>query len=194
MTEQFLTIILIAVVLGMDAFSLSLAMGLKGVSRQYENRFALSVGIFHVFMPLIGLYLGYAVGQVLGHWAGILGAAVLAYIGITFVLEGYKAIKCNSQPISGNKEARRHDLPELQEGKSLLLLTASVSMDALTVGFSLGTSSMPIFITVIIMGLIAGLMTLAGFRSGQIFSRLVGSYAQMVGGVILLILAVRILM
>lgn len=189
MTEQFFTIILIAVVLGMDAFSLSLAMGLKGVSRQYEIRFASSVGLFHVFMPLIGLYLGYAVGQVLGKWAGILGAGVLAYIGITFILEGYKEIKTDSP--GSIQEA----VPEAQqEGKNLLLLTASVSMDALTVGFSLGTSSMPIFVTVIIMGLIAGLMTLAGFRSGKIFSRLIGSYAQMVGGVILLILAVRILM
>ena len=70
----------------------------------------------------------------------------------------------------------------------------SVSIDALTVGFSLGTFKMPVFITVMIMGIIAAIMSLLGFLGGRMFSRLVGSYAQMAGGIVLAVLAVKLLL
>ena len=54
MVEQYTTIILVAVVLGLDAFSLSMGMGLKGVTRRFEIKFASTVGILHIVMPLIG--------------------------------------------------------------------------------------------------------------------------------------------
>jgi putative Mn2+ efflux pump MntP len=74
---------------------------------------------------------------------------------------------------------------------SLLLLATSVSMDALTVGFSLGTIQTPIAYAVLIIGLVAGTMTFLGFMGGKIFSSLVGSYAQFFGGLILLGLAIK---
>jgi putative Mn2+ efflux pump MntP len=68
----------------------------------------------------------------------------------------------------------------------------SVSVDALTVGFSLGTFQMPIVFTVIVMGMVAGIMTFLGFKSGAVVGRMVGSYAQAVGGIILLALAFKL--
>jgi putative Mn2+ efflux pump MntP len=65
-------------------------------------------------------------------------------------------------------------------------------MDALTVGFSLGTFKMPILISVIIMGSVSALMTATGFFAGKMVSRLVGSYAQMTGGIILCLLAAKL--
>ena len=66
MIEQYITIILVAVVLGLDAFSLSMGMGLKGVARDFAVKFVATVGILHIIMPLIGLNVGLAVGQFLG--------------------------------------------------------------------------------------------------------------------------------
>ena len=60
MIEILVTIIVVAIVLGMDALSLAMGMGLRGVSRNYEMRFVLTVGILHVLMPLLGLSLGLA--------------------------------------------------------------------------------------------------------------------------------------
>jgi len=77
MGEQFVTVAIIAVVLGMDAFSLALGLGLKGVSYRYEIKFSGLVALFHVFMPLMGLYLGVVSGRFLGVWAQRLGAVVL---------------------------------------------------------------------------------------------------------------------
>jgi putative Mn2+ efflux pump MntP len=51
MYEQMGTIILVAIVLGADAFSLSMGMGIKGAGRRYAIRFFLLVGLFHVSCP-----------------------------------------------------------------------------------------------------------------------------------------------
>lgn len=193
MNGQLWTIILIAVVLGADAFSLSMGMGIKGVSRRYEIRFSALVAGFHVLMPLLGLSLGLAAGKVLGVWAGRIGAVVLAYIGLEMLWKSYRELK--PRPVSFT-EARDLLTNNNREKKadtwvSLLVLTISVSIDALTVGFSLGTIKAPILFTVIIMGIIAGIMTILGFKGGKIFSRAVGSYSQAVGGLILLALAFK---
>ena len=192
--EQLLTIILIAVVLGLDAFSLSLGLGLQGRSRGYGMRFSAMVGIFHIIMPLVGLNLGLAAGKFLGIWASRLGAVILAYIAVDFIIKGYRESRSHSYTFKEGKSiiAQTNDSYRENWG-NMLLLGISVSIDALTVGFSLGTFKMPIFITVIIMGMVAAIMTLLGFLGGRMFSRLVGSYAQMAGGIVLAALAVKLL-
>ena len=192
MQGELLTVLLIAIVLGADSFSLSMGMGLKGVSRRYEIRFSSMVALFHVLMPLVGLSLGMVAGKYLGVWAGRAGAVVLAYIGLEMLWKAY----CEIRPRTiAFKEARGF----FSQGRldinggwiSLLLLTTSVSIDALTVGFSLGTIKAPILTTVLIIGLIAGSMTMLGFKGGKIFSRMVGSYSQAFGGLVLVALAIK---
>lgn len=195
MFEQLFTIILVAIVLGLDAFSLSMGMGIRGVTRQYEWKFSGTVGILHILMPLIGLSLGMAVGRFLGIWASRLGAVVLAYIALDFLIKGYRESKPESVALhEGRKLLHRQDQRRGEDWNSIFLLGISVSIDALTVGFSLGTLKMPLLITVLIMGLVAGSMTLLGFTGGRVFNRLVGSYAQMVGGLVLLLLAVKLVL
>ena len=192
--EQLLTIILIAVVLGLDAFSLSLGLGLQGRSRGYGMRFSAMVGIFHIIMPLVGLNLGLAAGKFLGVWASRLGAVILAYIAVDFIIKGYRESRSQSYTFKEGKSIIAQPNDSYRENwGNMLLLGISVSIDALTVGFSLGTFKMPVFITVIIMGMVAAIMTLLGFLGGRMFSRLVGSYAQMAGGIVLAALAVKLL-
>src|SRR6056297_1616020 len=104
MIDQWLTILLVSIVLGVDAFSLSLGMGIKGVSRKYEIRFSALVGLFHVIMPLLGLYLGLTAGRFLGVWAGRLGAVILVYIGIDMLRKAYAATREEKYSF---KEARK---------------------------------------------------------------------------------------
>ncbi len=193
MYEQMATILLVAVVLGMDAFSLSMGMGLQGVTRKYEVKFIVIVAVLHVIMPLLGLSLGLAVGKLLGVWAACIGALILAYIGIDFLRKGYGEIKTQTYSFKDGLTALQPDKkPDSDDWWTIILLGVSVSMDALTVGFSLGTLRMPIIVTVVIMGLMAGAMTLLGFIGGRVFSRIVGSYAQIMGGIILLVLAIKL--
>lgn len=192
--EQFITIGLVAIVLGLDAFSLSLGLGLRGLSRSYGLRFAAIVGILHILMPLLGLSLGLAAGKFLGIWASRLGAVILAYIGIDFIIKGYREVRPQSYTLKeGNKILNQQKESPREDWGNILLMAISVSIDALTVGFSLGTFKMPVLVTVMIMGSVAAVMTLLGFLGGRAFSRLVGSYAQMAGGIILVLLAVKLL-
>lgn len=190
MITQIITIILIAIVLGVDAMSLSMGIGLRGVTRFYERKFSIVVGIFHVIMPLIGLNLGIAAGKFLGIWAGRIGAVLLAYIGIDMIFKAYRNLRGQSYSFS---EARGlFELPSPSERwGDLLLLATTVSIDALTVGFSLGTVQMPVAYTVLIMGLVAGFMTYLGFRGGRLFGRLAGNYAGIFGGIVLIALAIK---
>ncbi|NLW91851.1 MAG: manganese efflux pump [Syntrophomonadaceae bacterium] len=194
MSNQLLTIILVALVLGLDAFSLSMGMGVKGVSRRYEITFSTTVGVFHIIMPLIGLEAGLALGKLLGVWAGRVGALVLLYIAYEFITKGYREIRPRSVKFSeGHKLFSGVKLPR-QGWLGIIIMGLSVSMDALTVGFSLGTFKMPLFLTVLIMGATAGVMTALGFTGGRFFGRLLGSYAQITGGIVLLLLAVKLAM
>lgn len=192
MQGELLTVLLVAIVLGADAFSLSMGMGLKGVSRRYEIRFSLMVAIFHVLMPLIGLSLGMVAGKYLGVWAGRAGAVVLAYIGLEMIWKAYCEIRPRTIAFNEGREFFTKSRLDINGGWiSFLLLTTSVSIDALTVGFSLGTIKAPILTTVLIIGLIAGSMTMLGFKGGKIFSHMAGIYSQVFGGLVLLALAIK---
>ncbi|HZJ84800.1 MAG TPA: manganese efflux pump [Syntrophomonadaceae bacterium] len=195
MLENLTTIIVVAIVLGVDAFSLALGLGLNGVRRRYELKLIIIIMVLHIALPLLGLSLGMAVGNFLGIWAARFGALVLFLIGLNFIYQGYKDSRTEIYPFKAGHDILASIQPMNDESfKTLLLLGFSVSIDALTVGFSLGTFRMPVIITIAIIGTVAGFMTLLGFIGGRLFSRAVGSYAQMVGGAILLILAVKLVL
>ncbi|MEA1961402.1 MAG: manganese efflux pump [Bacillota bacterium] len=193
MIDQWLTIILVSIVLGVDAFSLSLGMGIKGVSRKYEIRFSVLVGLFHVIMPLLGLYLGLSAGRFLGVWAGRLGAVILVYIGADMLRKAYATTRQKKYSFKEARQVLDEQTVVQEKVTSMLLLVTSVSMDALTIGFSLGTFQTAIYYSVLLMGTVAGTMAFVGFRGGQVFSRMVGISAQFAGGIILLGLAIKII-
>lgn len=192
MIEQLITILLVAIVLGADSFSLAMGMGLRGVSRSYEYKFSLMVGIFHVIMPLIGLTLGMAAGNLLGVWAARLGAAVLAYMGGDMLWKGYKEMQPQFFKLSQGKGMIEKKADVADGWINLTVLTTSVSIDALTIGFSLGTLfALPIYYPVLMIGSVAGIMTMVGFQGGKLFSRMIGAYAQIGGGIVLIALAFK---
>lgn len=76
----------------------------------------------------------------------------------------------------------------------LTILGLSVSIDALTVGFSLGTARVHIIYTVITTGAVAGLMTSLGWIGARFFSEITGRRAQAFGGLVLTLLAIKMLL
>lgn len=185
----------VAVALGLDAFSVALGLGLSGVSRSFRTRFIGTVAFLHVAMPLLGLYLGLAAGNYLGKWAAIAGALVLAYIGFQMIREGIAGY----QTAFKFKDAReklfmKEPGANLGGWSSVLVLALSVSVDALAVGFGLGTTKVPILYTVMTTGIVAGVMTGLGWLGGKYFSELVGKRAQAAGGILLILIAVKMLL
>jgi putative Mn2+ efflux pump MntP len=185
----------VAIALGTDAFSLSLAIGLAGIRNSMLIRLPLVVAVFHVFMPLIGMLAGQALGTVLGHYAGWLGALVLIVLGGRML---YRVVwpAVEHYPFREAREAlfRKNAAPSAAlSGFGIYLLAASVSLDALTVGFSLGTIRTDIYFTVLIIGLIAGLMTATGLILGRVMGTRLGDKAELLGGLALVLIGVKLL-
>ncbi|KJS85484.1 MAG: hypothetical protein JM58_08580 [Peptococcaceae bacterium BICA1-8] len=182
------TIFAVAFALGIDAFSLSIGIGLSGVKRQQMYLVSAVVAIFHVLMPLIGLYLGQILGSYVGPIASSFGAIVLIFIGGHTIWENIKESRSSSGPSLG-----RFDVVSISHPVSLFLLAASVSLDALTVGLGLGALKVDLTLTILIMGIVAGIMTFGGLIFGKKLSRTVGEKAELLSGFILIGIGIKLL-
>ncbi|MEW6183122.1 MAG: manganese efflux pump MntP family protein [Bacillota bacterium] len=170
---SFFTVILLAAALGIDAFSVCLGIGLAGISRRRGYLLIATIAAFHVVMPLIGWWVGEALGEYLGRLAGMIGAALLFFLGGRMI---YTAVRSGAQR---RARALRPGIP------GLVAVGVSVSMDALSVGFTLGVYRFEPFTVVGTIGIVAGLMTALGLGLGRVISVLVGRRAQFAGGLIL---------
>ena len=176
---SLLTIFLLAVALGTDAFSMCLGIGMTGVRRRQIVLISVTVLIFHILMPPAGWYLGQLAGSLIGRAAALAGSMILIFLGARMIWDVYKP-------------DREEPRVALVNTWGLLVLAASVSMDALSVGFTLGTYSVNLFMVALIFGLVAGLMTFSGLWLGSMLGRWVGGKAQLVGGIILVGIGIKL--
>ena len=177
---SLLTLGLLAIALGTDAFSMCIGIGIAGVRLRQIIIISLIVLIFHIIMPLIGWYIGGFLGNLLGRVASIAGAALLVYLGGRMIWAVWR------------KGADNSASSMIDNVWGIMLLAAGVSMDALSVGFTLGTRNVNLIQAAGIIGLVAGLMTFVGLVLGRFIGNWVGSRAQMVGGVVLVGIGVKL--
>jgi len=188
-------VVAIAIALGADAFSLSLAIGLAGIKKSMILRLSLVVAVFHVIMPLGGMMLGQALGSILGRYASGLGALVLIWLGGRMLYMVYRPTIEHFPFREARKALFNNNLSTniSLNGFGIYVLAASVSLDALSVGFSLGTIRADLFITVMIIGMIAGFMTGIGLVLGRVIGTRLGDKAELLGGLALLLIGVKLL-
>lgn len=175
------TILALAVALGTDAFSMCLGLGMAGVTRRQIIIVSLTVLVFHIVMPLVGWYAGEFVGTYAGRAASIAGALLLVYLGVKMIRSVFK---------DGDALDPRVVLVNTW---GLLLLAASVSMDALSVGFSLGTRQVNLALTAVVIGITAGVMTASGLILGRYVGLKVGERAVAGGGLLLVGIGIRMM-
>lgn len=188
-------ILALSVALGADAFSLALAIGLVGVGKRMTLRLSLVVAVFHVLMPLGGLLLGQTLGMVMGQFARAVGALVLLWLGGRMLFHVWRPDP-EHFPLSKARKTISHT--QLPAGVSLrgigvYALAATVSLDALSVGFSLGTVDSQIGLTVLIMGTVAGIMMGSGLVLGRFIGSWMGERAEAMGGLVLILIGLRML-
>jgi len=168
---QVLTILIMAVALGMDAFSLGIGIGLKGVRLSDILKLSALIAIFHVLMPLGGMYTGQYVSTLLGGIATTAGGALLLLLGghmVYSAIRGEAVESINHRTLWG-----------------MLVFSFSVSIDSFSVGVSLGMFSSNVLMTVFVFGLFGGIMSVLGLMIGRSASRSMGGYGEALGGVIL---------
>jgi putative Mn2+ efflux pump MntP len=180
---NFLSILIIAIGLGMDA--LSVAVGIGATARTLTPgpvlRLACSFGLFQFAMPLAGWLAGEKAADYVGrydHWIAFL---LLAFVGGKMMWESFHH---EQEHLHGNDPT---------QGMTLLILSVATSIDALAVGFTFALLKAPIVYASVVIGIVCFLMTAGGMIFGRKLGELFGKRAELLGGVVLLGIGVKIL-
>ncbi|MBM9606567.1 manganese efflux pump MntP [Desulfopila inferna] len=183
---HFVTILGIAVALAMDAFAVAVATGvsLRNVSFRQTFRLSWHFGLFQALMPLLGWYCGTSVQEYVkayDHWIAFI---LLFLVGGNMLREAFGQEK-EEQP--GRKDATK--------GLTLVVLSVATSIDALAVGLSMSLLQISIVYPAIIIGIVAGLFTIAGLHLGKKAANLqkLSPVAEVLGGAVLWLIGLNIL-
>lgn len=182
----FTELLLLAVGLSMDAFAVSVCKGLSMKKATVKAGVLCGAwfGGFQALMPLIGFFLGTMFAdaiEAVDHWVAF---GLLALIGINMLKEAF-ASDCDC---CKDEDA---DL----SAKSMFVMAVATSIDALAVGISLAMAGdVNIVTAVLLIGVITFTLSAAGVKIGNVFGSRFEKKAQMAGGIILLVLGIKILL
>lgn len=181
-----LTNLLLGIGLAMDAFAVSLANGLseKGMRLPRMSLIAGVFGIFQAVMPMLGWL---AVHTVVSRFERV--SAFIPYIA--FILLAYIGGKMLLEGIRGGEEEQ----PRGVSFSALMVQGIATSIDALSVGFTNAELSfLPALTGALIIGAVTFLICLAGLFIGKRFGTLLSGKAQILGGIILIGIGIKILL
>ncbi|MFD1852186.1 manganese efflux pump MntP family protein [Oceanobacillus bengalensis] len=159
-----------AVALGMDAFSVSLGMGMQRMRLKRIALIGIAIGIFHVIMPFLGILLGKVISDQIGNFAIIASAFLLVAIGAQMIINAF----------IGDDKKRLQPI-----GFGLLIIAFTVSLDSFSVGLSLGMSGAKIAIVLFLFGVASTILTWIGLLLGRKVHSFLGVYSEILGGSIL---------
>ena len=179
---------LLAVGLSMDAFAVSICKGLamKKATLKAEATCGLWFGGFQMLMPIIGFFLGSLFAEAIeafDHWVAF---GLLVIIGINMLKESLE------------KEDESDDNPEKDADlsvRTMFLMAVATSIDALAVGISLAmVGSVNIWLAAAFIGICTFLLSALGVKIGNVFGSRYEKKAEFTGGIILILLGVKILL
>lgn len=174
-------LLIIAVGLSMDAFAVAVCKGLS--LRQLKWKHSLIVGLyfggFQAAMPVFGYLLGYQFKDQITRWDHWIAFFLLLFIGAGMIKESLERGEESCDP-----SLSVH---------SMTLLAVATSIDALAVGVSFAFFNVRIVPASILIGVTTFLLSVAGVRTGHVFGARWKSRAELTGGVILILMGVKIL-
>lgn len=177
-----ITLIGLALALAMDAFAVALGTGavLSRLTGRHLFRLGFHFGLFQALMPVIGWLAGQTVIRWVSAWDHWIAFGLLAFIGGRMI---YEALSDEDKP----------DDRDPTRGLSLVLLSIATSIDALAVGFSLSVIGVSIWMPSLVIGLVAGVLTIAGMLLGGRIGDRWGTRVEIFGGLVLIAIGLKIL-
>ena len=177
-------LILLAVGVSMDAFAVSIVKGLatQRLHLRHYASVALWFGGFQAIMPLIGYFAGYRFSSIVeccDHWIAFV---LLAIIGGKMLYDTF-----------AGEEDKTDDTSADFRFKTMLLLAIATSIDALAIGVSLAFLRVDIWSAVLLVGVTTATFSAFGLRLGNIFGYRYKLGAEFTGGVVLILIGVKIL-
>ena len=183
----FIELLLMGVGLAMDAFAVSICkgLGMRKVNKKQAVVIGLFFGGFQALMPLIGWVLGIQFeGYItsVDHWIAFV---LLGFIGGKMIVE---ALKSEDEAV----EIKQMDAP--LDLKEMFILAIATSIDALAVGITFAFLQYPIVEAITIIGVVTFFISVGGVYVGNFFGNKYKKKAELAGGIILVVLGLRILL
>lgn len=175
-------LLLIAIGLSMDAFAVSLCKGLNMDGKNLRNALIIAMffGVFQGLMPLIGWSLGLQFKDYISNFDHWIAFILLGLIGGKMLLEGLR------------KETNLMCEYKL-DIKELFFLAVATSIDALAVGVTFAFLKVSILPSIILIGITTFFISVLGVIIGHRFGVFTKDYAEIAGGIILILIGVKIL-
>jgi manganese efflux pump family protein len=175
---SFLEILILALALSADAFSVGAAVGLRHPAARQVFRLSFHFGLFQSLMSLTGalagsFFLRYVEG--IDHW---IVCGLLSLIGLRMI---YLALKGDSEKLAET---------DLTRGYALIGLSLAVSIDALAAGVSLPVSNAHIPTAVAVIGMVSALATFLAMRLADKVRAWMGRRCEIMAGVVLILLGI----
>lgn len=171
----FFTIILIAIGLSMDTFSLSLSYGMILNNKKDIIKISLTVGLFHFFMPIIGNSIGLYLEDIFNLNEDFIIGIIFLIISIELIISLYK----------------KEEIKVLNNNKEILIFSLAVSLDSFSTGIGLSAIKAPILLIVSIFFITSLLFTYIGLFLGKEINNYIGNKSQIIGIIILIILSLK---
>ena len=184
---SILDLLLLALGVSMDAFAVSICKGLAMPKATLKEGMICGVwfGGFQALMPTIGFFLGTIFAEAIeavDHWVAFV---LLAIIGINMLKEAFEKEECCCC------EEHNADL----SAKTMFVMAVATSIDALAVGISLAMAGdVNIWMAAVLIGLFTCGMSAVGVKIGNVFGARYEKKSQLAGGVILVLIGLRILL
>ncbi|WP_292517381.1 manganese efflux pump MntP family protein [Methanoculleus sp.] len=179
---EFATTLLIAVGLAMDAFAVSISGG--ATVRDDRIRWAIAIGAlfggFQALMPVLGWLGGVSLTSFIGAYAPWIAFVLLALIGGKMIVEAVRE----------EGESVRFAAGSIA---TLLILGVATSIDALAVGVTFAVLDTPILWPAVTIGIVTFALSAAGVLIGSSCGRVFGRKVEILGGLILVGIGLRIL-
>jgi putative Mn2+ efflux pump MntP len=171
----------IAIGLAMDALAVSIGVGTGPQANEPRSRFRLAFhfGIFQGGMTLLGWLAGSTISRYisnLDHWLAFI---LLAYVGIGMIRNGF------------GKEEKRYTV-DPSKGRMMVILSVATSIDAMAVGLSMAMIDTPVVIPSIVIAVVTFFLSFLGLFAGRKLGEIAGKRMEVVGGLILLFIGIRI--
>ena len=179
---SFIELFVIGIGLAMDAFAVSVCKGLsmKKMNLKKTIIIAMYFGIFQALMPAIGYFLGIGFQEMISwidHWIAF---ALLAIIGINMIRESIK-----------KEDDEKNDKTDF---KTMVVLAIATSIDALAVGITFAFLKVDLILAITIIGLTTFILSTIGVKLGNLFGDKYRGKAEFIGGVILILIGLKILL
>jgi manganese efflux pump family protein len=180
---DLITVIILAIGLSMDSFAVSVGCGLaeQKISFRHAAKISLSFAFFQGILPIIGWVMGTGIKEYVEEFDHWIAFFLLVFLGGKMILESFKR---NDQD----------EISAIYSWKHIITLSIATSIDALVVGFSYAlASSRNILSGAIIIGAVTFFFSMLGIRIGKDVGYSFGPKVELLGGIILIGIGLKIL-